>query len=38
MNALLSKSYIKYPLAVLVGLSIAVFFDWMDGGLQFTLN
>jgi phosphatidylglycerophosphate synthase len=38
MQNLLSKPLVKYPLAFFVGISIAVFFDWIDGGIQFTLQ
>lgn len=34
----LSKKLFFYMLAAAAGLAIAIFFDWMDGGLQFTLN
>jgi len=38
MKALLNKNYIAIPLVALLGLSIAIFFDWLDGGIHFTLN
>jgi len=37
MKALLNKTYIKIPLAIIIGLSIAILFDWLDGGIHFTL-
>lgn len=33
-----SKKLFFYMLAAAAGLAIAIFFDWFDGGLQFTLN
>jgi len=38
MGNLLHKPYIKYPLAIFIGLSISIFYDWLDGGIQFTLR
>lgn len=37
MRELLNKPYVFYTLFALAGLSIAIFIDWLDGGIHFTL-
>ncbi len=38
MMNILNNKYVLLPLTLLFGLSIGIFFDYLDGGISFTLR